>query len=274
MEQELEDEIEAINSIYGERTLTQLETDGLYVLNLPNQETSLRIAFPSTYPDAPPAVIGTERTGDHARKGRAAQILDVFREAVGRIWQPGLVCLYDVLEDISSTMKATESDEIEEKVDNTSTPVTEDSQQTSNAEEPPWTLSDVVIELKSIFIARCAPVSSPTQTHQFLLHLLQTDKKVAKATHNITAHRIKGENGVIYQDCDDDGETAAGGRLLHLLQLMDVWNVTVVVTRWYGGQKLGPARFGIINGVARDALVKGGFHVEGEAGGVKKKGKK
>lgn len=27
------------------------------------------------------------------------------------------------------------------------------------------------------------------------------------------------ENGVTFQDCDDDGETAAGGRLLHLLQV-------------------------------------------------------
>ena len=82
---------------------------------------------------------------------------------------------------------------------------------------------------------------------------------------------------VIVQDSDDDGETAAGGRLLHLMQLMDVWNVVVVVTRWYGGVKLGPERFRCINAVAREALVKAGF-LEGE--GIqqqqqkKKKGKK
>ena len=28
-----------------------------------------------------------------------------------------------------------------------------------------------------------------------------------------------GKGGVVVQDCDDDGESAAGGRLLHLLQV-------------------------------------------------------
>lgn len=64
---------------------------------------------------------------------------------------------------------------------------------------------------------------------------------------------------ITYQDCDDDGETAAGGRLLHLLQVMNVWDVLVVVSRWYGGIKLGPDRFSIINKVAREAIVKGGW---------------
>ncbi|KAG5926753.1 hypothetical protein E4U42_002972, partial [Claviceps africana] len=57
-----------------------------------------------------------------------------------------------------------------------------------------------------------------------------------------------------FQDCDDDGETAAGGRLLHLMQVMDVWGVVVVVSRWFGGVKLGPRRFAVINAVARDGL--------------------
>ena len=35
-----------------------------------------------------------------------------------------------------------------------------------------------------------------------------------------TYHRLYDEcKGVFQQDCDDDGETAAGGRLLHLLQV-------------------------------------------------------
>jgi putative IMPACT (imprinted ancient) family translation regulator len=58
-----------------------------------------------------------------------------------------------------------------------------------------------------------------------------------------------------------------------------VWDVVVVVTRWYGGIHLGPDRFRIINAVGRDALVRGGFGREkekenaaGEKG--KKKGKR
>lgn len=47
------------------------------------------------------------------------------------------------------------------------------------------------------------------------------------------------------QDNDDDGEAAAGGRIAHLMQLMEVVNVLVVVSRWYGGVKLGPDRCGV-----------------------------
>lgn len=60
------------------------------------------------------------------------------------------------------------------------------------------------------------------------------------------------------QDYDDDGEDAAGGRLLHLLQILDVKDTCVVVTRWYGGVKLGPARFTHINNAARTLLEKCG----------------
>jgi putative IMPACT (imprinted ancient) family translation regulator len=138
-------------------------------------------------------------------------------------------------------------------------------------------LSDVVTEKKSVFLARAAEVHSVDEAKSYLAHLLATDKKAAKATHNITAWRIQGENGVQFQDCDDDGESAAGGRLLHLLELMGVWNAMVVVTRWYGGIHLGPDRFRLINQAARDAMVKGDFTSEApkenkDAG--KKKGRK
>jgi Uncharacterized protein family UPF0029 len=60
-------------------------------------------------------------------------------------------------------------------------------------------------------------------------------------------------------DNDDDGETAAGGRLAHLLQILEVPNVLVVVTRYFGGIHLGPDRFKHINQAARAALEVGGF---------------
>lgn len=49
------------------------------------------------------------------------------------------------------------------------------------------------------------------------------------------AWRCKSPNGSIAHDCEDDGESAAGGRLAHLLELMDLDNVLVVVSRWFGG---------------------------------------
>jgi len=60
-------------------------------------------------------------------------------------------------------------------------------------------------------------------------------------------------------DYDDDGETAAGSRLAHLLEILELENVLVVVSRWYGGTLLGADRFKHINQAARDALDKAGL---------------
>ena len=56
------------------------------------------------------------------------------------------------------------------------------------------------------------------------------------------------------QDCDDDGETHAGSRMLHLLEILECQNILVVVSRWYGGIQLGPDRFKHINNAARNVL--------------------
>lgn len=81
-------------------------------------------------------------------------------------------------------------------------------------------------------------------------------------------------------DYDDDGETGAGQRLLHMLRAMEVRRVLVCVTRWYGGTKLGPSRFAIINNVARAHIIQLGLHppsgsrTKNDAGAKKKGGTK
>jgi hypothetical protein len=277
MNEDLHNEVEAINSIYGDGSLTAAE-DNVFVLHLPHQATSLRIRFPHDYPAAPPSVLGTQSSGEHARIGKASSVVDVFRDTLGVLFRSGEVCLFDVIEEVNSILTPSSDPTSDTGVEEPTH--SEDGEALANApvsyssseDAPPWTLSEVVIELKSVFVARCAPVSSPDQATRYLQHLLDSDKKVRSATHNITAWRIKGDNGVSFQDCDDDGETAAGGRVLHLMQLMDLWNVMVVVTRWYGGHQLGPKRFSIINTVARDAFVKADFVKEEGPG--KKKGKR
>ena len=49
----------------------------------------------------------------------------------------------------------------------------------------------------------------------------------------------------------------AGSRLLHLLNMMNVNNTLVVVTRWYGGIHLGGDRWKHINNVARNSIELG-----------------
>ena len=267
MSTELEDEIEALNSIYGPSTLTPSDEPGVYILHLPGEEhSSLRLLIPDAYPDAPPEAHSTFSIGSSTRPGAE---LSLFREALGTVFQPGMVCLYDAVEELSSLLSTRLSAAPE-------TPPAEPSPPAQGPqEEPPtvaWTLSAPITELKSTFIAHVTPVTDPTQVPTYISALLASDRRIRQATHNISAWRIRGRTPeASFQDHDDDGETAAGGRLQHLLQAVDAWDVLVVVTRWYGGLKLGPRRFALINSAARDGLVKAGFVREGDE--KKKKGK-
>ncbi|ROV92704.1 hypothetical protein VSDG_06596 [Cytospora chrysosperma] len=299
MSEELADEVEAINSIYGDGSLVRAGGGGddtgadhpgaaaaVYVLALPDETVSLRLQFPADYPDAPPSVVGTNSAG--GRRGVAARDLELFRRALADVYQPGQVCLFDAVEELRR-LREEEEGEGEEDGEGLHQGQGQGQGQRSPSPgetagsgadaaaaglgpEPPWVLSDPSVELRSTFLARCAAVTSPEQAAGYVRHLLATDRRARGATHNITAWRIRGPGGASYQDCDDDGEAAAGGRLLHLMQLMDLWDAMVVVTRWYGGQKLGPRRFALINAVARDAFVKAGLVREPAAGGKKKGG--
>jgi hypothetical protein len=53
-----------------------------------------------------------------------------------------------------------------------------------------------------------------------MVFTLKRNSKIARATHNMLAYRIATQKaGTFLQDYDDDGETAAGRRMLHLLQV-------------------------------------------------------
>ena len=125
--------------------------------------------------------------------------------------------------------------------------------------------------MKSTFQAHlCAGLTSVEQV-DVMMAILRQNGKVARATHNIMAYRIQqqqtnGSGTVTWaQDHDEDGENAAGGRLLHMLQVTKAANVCVVVSRWYGGVHLGPDRFRQINNAARELLERCG-EIEGAGG--------
>lgn len=48
---------------------------------------------------------------------------------------------------------------------------------------------------------------------------------------DVTFRIVDKENGVLMQDCDDDGEKAAGSRLLHLLEVSNTWLFSLVTDR-------------------------------------------
>jgi hypothetical protein len=279
----IQDELTSINSIFDEGTLSAIDDDSrTFSLRLPTfPSIILRIEFPADYPDAPPSVLGTQSVGQDVPKGMGIRAVEVVKEVLEEVYRPGEACIYDLLEEVREALEKAEEhgdlqlhEQAEEQRQKPETHASSDPAAVDIGPEPPWIVAPPLTEKKSVFLARVASVSSPAQARQYVAHLLATDKRAAKASHNMTAWRIRGPNDTSYQDCDDDGETAAGSRMLHLMQLMDVWDVMVVVTRHFGGVLLGPDRFRIINTAAREALLLGGFAKEGKDGDVKKKGKK
>ncbi|GJJ70291.1 hypothetical protein EMPS_02640 [Entomortierella parvispora] len=125
-----------------------------------------------------------------------------------------------------------------------------------------------IVDRKSVFVAHLAAIKQPGEVPWMIQQLKQENKKVIKATHNIMAYRVENENGTIAQDNDDDGETAAGSRLLHLMSILDVKNVVVVVSRWYGGIPLSADRFKHINNAARLLLDECGYIQPAAASGA------
>ncbi|KAI0797136.1 ribosomal protein S5 domain 2-type protein [Abortiporus biennis] len=118
--------------------------------------------------------------------------------------------------------------------------------------------AEPITDRKSSFVGRACKISDPSEV-PLILNYLMSDRRIARAAHPIiNAWRCQVGN-VLHQDNDDDGETAAGGRLAHLLQILEINNVLVIVTRYWGGILLGPDRFKHINQAARNALDAGGF---------------
>ncbi len=71
-----------------------------------------------------------------------------------------------------------------------------------------------------------------------LVKSMRRTKKYAKATHNTWAAILP--DGPVK---NDDGENGAGMVILRMLEREKLTNHIIVVTRWYGGTKLGGDRF-------------------------------
>ena len=89
---------------------------------------------------------------------------------------------------------------------------------------------------KSRFICSIARVSSEEEAQQFITSIQTANKK---ATHNCFAYMI-GDNDQIQRE-SDNGEPSgtAGIPILESLKLAKIHNVVAVVTRYFGGIKLG-----------------------------------
>lgn len=78
---------------------------------------------------------------------------------------------------------------------------------------------------------------------------LKADKAYARATHNSWAALLPG--GALKAD---DGEGGAGMVILRMLERAGISDHLIVVTRWYGGKKLGGDRFRRVQDAVRAYL--------------------
>ncbi|WP_282027575.1 YigZ family protein [Ruegeria faecimaris] len=82
-----------------------------------------------------------------------------------------------------------------------------------------------------------------------VLQDLKSDKSYAKATHNTWAAILP--TGALKAD---DGESGAGMVILRMLERAELSGHIVIVTRWYGGKKLGGDRFRRVQDATRAYL--------------------
>ena len=91
--------------------------------------------------------------------------------------------------------------------------------------------------LNSRFIATAVPVFSVDEAKAFVDRIRA---EFADATHNVPAYLV-GHGATVVAHCNDDGEPSgtAGRPALAVLQGSGLGDVAVVVTRYFGGTKLG-----------------------------------
>ncbi|MFS4580532.1 YigZ family protein [Phaeobacter sp. C3_T13_0] len=85
-----------------------------------------------------------------------------------------------------------------------------------------------------------------------VLAALKSDRSYAKATHNTWAAQLP--TGGLKAD---DGESGAGMVILRMMEREGLRDHVIIVTRWYGGKKLGGDRFRRVQDAVRAYLEPG-----------------
>ena len=106
-------------------------------------------------------------------------------------------------------------------------------------------------EKKSKFIGYIKPVSTVEEAEKFIASIREMHPN---ATHNVPLYRVV-EEGQEYFKYNDDGEptNTAGKPMAEILNILDVYNVAIVATRYFGGIKLGAG--GLIRNYAKTAKI-------------------
>lgn len=89
---------------------------------------------------------------------------------------------------------------------------------------------------KSQFICNIARTETKEEAEAFIT---QIKKEHSSATHNCYAYVLGMDNEVMKQNDNGEPSGTAGAPILNVLEQLELRNVTAVVTRYFGGIKLG-----------------------------------
>lgn len=114
---------------------------------------------------------------------------------------------------------------------------------------PELTMLGVVLtDRGSRYAVTGAPAASREEVDAVLAEL-KSDRSYAKATHNTWAAMLPA--GGLKAD---DGESGAGMVILRMMEREGLKDHVIIVTRWYGGKKLGGDRFRRVQDAVRAYL--------------------
>ncbi|MEX0366770.1 MAG: YigZ family protein [Ruegeria sp.] len=109
-------------------------------------------------------------------------------------------------------------------------------------------LGVILTDRGSKYAVTGAPATSRAEVDAVLAEL-KADRAYAKATHNTWAAMLP--TGALKAD---DGESGAGMVILRMIERAGLQNHVIIVTRWYGGKKLGGDRFRRVQDATRAYL--------------------
>lgn len=122
------------------------------------------------------------------------------------------------------------------------------SQDPRAAPAPLTKLGVVLTDRGSKYAVSGASVTSREAVDAVLAELKE-DRDYAKATHNTWAAMLP--TGGLKAD---DGESGAGMVILRMMEREEIKDHVIIVTRWYGGKKLGGDRFRRVQDAVRAYL--------------------
>lgn len=94
-----------------------------------------------------------------------------------------------------------------------------------------------LVVINSRFIATLAPAATVDEARAFIARIR---REFPDATHNVPAYLVGGDGQVVAHASDDGEPSGSAGRpMLSVLQGSGLSDVAVVVTRYFGGTKLG-----------------------------------